>query len=132
VCVPSPAIVLRYVWTIEKTPGQIVNEFDEMLDIEQERAKKRQGTRTDIEQHSGNVSKKSEDQPAREKAAEKTNEDCCTHRPIGQCRTCVLCVSAPTVRTVQKYRGVFPARSTAVTESEGHGVSSSPVLTYRV
>jgi len=41
-----------------------------MLEIEKERAKERQGERTDLDEHSGNVSKKSEE-PAREKAAEK-------------------------------------------------------------
>ena len=40
-----------------------------------ERAKSRQGERTDLEEHSGNVSKKSSEDPAREKAAEKVNAD---------------------------------------------------------
>jgi len=57
----------------EKTPGQIVNEFEEMLAVERERAKSRQGERTDLEEPSGNVSKKSSEEPARDKAAEKVN-----------------------------------------------------------
>jgi 16S rRNA G966 N2-methylase RsmD len=36
----------------EKTPGQIVNEFEEMLAVEQERGKENQGERTDLSQNS--------------------------------------------------------------------------------
>jgi len=58
----------------EKTPGQVVNEFEEMLAIEQERAKKRQDEmgRNHGDNPSGNVSERGE---AREKAAEKVNAD---------------------------------------------------------
>jgi len=60
----------------EKTPGQVVNEFEEMLAIEQERSPDRQGERTDKNEHRGNVSTKSDRfGKAREKAAEKVNAD---------------------------------------------------------
>jgi len=60
----------------EKTPGQIVNEFEEMLAIEEERSPERQGERTDLDEHRGNVSTKSDGfGKAREKAAEKVNAD---------------------------------------------------------
>jgi len=61
----------------EKTPGQIVNEFEEMLAVEEERAKERKGERNDLkEEPVGNVSHKSEDKErARSKAAEKVNAD---------------------------------------------------------
>jgi len=36
----------------EKTPGQIVNEFEEMLEIERKRGKVTQGKRTDLSQNS--------------------------------------------------------------------------------
>jgi N6-adenosine-specific RNA methylase IME4 len=56
----------------EKTPGQIVNEFEEMLAIEQERQS--QGKRNDLDETSGNVSGSYESE-SREKAAEKVNAD---------------------------------------------------------
>jgi len=58
----------------EKTPGQIVNEFEEMLAVERERAKERQEEmgRTHGDDPSGNVSERGE---ARDKAAEKVNAD---------------------------------------------------------
>jgi len=61
----------------EKTPGQIVNEFEEMLAVEHQRAKERKGERTDLnDEPSGNVSGKSErENEARNKAAEKVNSD---------------------------------------------------------
>jgi len=60
----------------EKTPGQIVNEFEEMLAIEEERSPERQGERTDLDEHRGNVSTKSDGfGKARDKAAEKVNAD---------------------------------------------------------
>lgn len=59
----------------EKTPGQIVNEFEEMLAVERERAKSRQGERTDSGERSETVSKKSSEEPARDKAAEKVSAD---------------------------------------------------------
>jgi len=63
----------------KKTPGQIVNEFEEMLAIEKERAKERQGERTDLENNGeplGKVSEKSDKpQEARDKAAEKIDAD---------------------------------------------------------
>jgi len=63
----------------DKTPGQIVNEFEEMLEVEKEKAKERQGERTDLENGGeplGKVSEKSDDpQEARDKAAEKVNAD---------------------------------------------------------
>jgi len=63
----------------EKTPGQIVNEFEEMLAIEKKRAKDRQGERTDLENDGeplGKVSEMSDDpKEARDKAAEKVNAD---------------------------------------------------------
>jgi len=60
----------------EKTPGQIVNEFEEMLAIEEERSPDRQGKRTDLDEHRGNVSTKSDEfGKARDKAAKKVNAD---------------------------------------------------------
>ena len=61
----------------EKTPGQIVNEFEEMLAVERERAKERRGERTDLKDEPvGNVSHKSDDKDrARDIAAEKVNAD---------------------------------------------------------
>jgi len=61
----------------EKTPGQIVNEFEEMLAVERERAKERKGERTDLEDEPvGNVSHKSDGKErARDKAAEKIDAD---------------------------------------------------------
>jgi N6-adenosine-specific RNA methylase IME4/ParB-like chromosome segregation protein Spo0J len=61
----------------DKTPGQLVNEFEEMLAIEQERAKERQGQRSDLKDEPlGNVSEKSDGpQEARDKAAERVNAD---------------------------------------------------------
>jgi 16S rRNA G966 N2-methylase RsmD len=58
----------------EKTPGQIVNEFEEVLDIEQDRAEERQKEigRNQGQDPSGNVSERGE---ARDKAAEKVNAD---------------------------------------------------------
>lgn len=63
----------------EKTPGQIVNEFEEMLAIEKQRAKERKAHgetapgKPKDENASGNVSKSVDDESgsAREKAAEK-------------------------------------------------------------
>ena len=54
--------------------GELASEFEEMLAIEKERAKERQGERTDLGEHSANICKKSEE-PARDKAAEKVNAD---------------------------------------------------------
>lgn len=65
----------------EKTPGQIVNEFEEMLEIEQERAKERKAHGETApgkpkENASGNVSSSDGREPqARQKAAEKINAD---------------------------------------------------------
>ena len=58
----------------EKTPGQIVNEFEEMLAVERERAKEREEElgRNHGKDPSGNVSKRG---AARDKAAEKVNAD---------------------------------------------------------
>jgi phage N-6-adenine-methyltransferase len=56
----------------EKTPGQIVNEFEEMLAIEKER--QGQGERNDLKDTSGNISGSYESE-SREKAAEKVNAD---------------------------------------------------------
>ena len=66
----------------EKTPGQIVNEFEEMLEIERERAKERE-KETQLEGKNedgdavggGNVSTPDETGKARDKAAEKVNAD---------------------------------------------------------
>jgi hypothetical protein len=60
----------------EKTPGQLVNEFEEMLEIERQRAeerKKESGER--FGKGSGNVSGTFEGGEARDKAAEKLNAD---------------------------------------------------------
>jgi len=61
----------------EKTPGQVVNEFDEMLAIEKARAKDRQeeiGEERGGDTPSGNVSQRGgEEGRARDKAAEKVN-----------------------------------------------------------
>lgn len=57
----------------KKTPGQIVNEFDELLEIETQRAKDRQGERNDIKNTSD--SNETEVVRADEKAAEKVSED---------------------------------------------------------
>jgi len=60
----------------EKTPGQIVNEFEEMLEIEQERAKeRRKDAGEQFGKGSGNVSETFEGGEARDKAAEKVNAD---------------------------------------------------------
>jgi len=64
----------------EKTPGQIVNEFEEMLAIEKARAKERQSEYhgNQHEGTSGNVSNSAgseEGKTARESAAEKINAD---------------------------------------------------------
>jgi len=58
----------------EKTPGQLVNEFEEMLEIEKERGRDNQGTRTDME---GNTSEKdfSEVKNAQSRASEKIDAD---------------------------------------------------------
>jgi phage N-6-adenine-methyltransferase len=60
----------------EKTPGQIVNEFEEMLAIEKERAKENM-SKGGKGERVGNVSNPSDDEPtaARDKAAEKVNAD---------------------------------------------------------
>jgi len=56
----------------EKTPGQLVNEFEEIVEIEQERAKERQGERVDLDSDtSGEFSP--EVKRARDEAAEKVN-----------------------------------------------------------
>ncbi|MWV40120.1 hypothetical protein [Natrialba sp. INN-245] len=67
-----------------------MNEFDEILQIEKERARERQGQRTDLDENDtendediqsnsdeprGNVSTKSDNSKARDKAAEKVNAD---------------------------------------------------------
>jgi len=62
----------------EKTPGQIVNEFEEMLAVEQKRAEERkeQAGKENLQNVSrGNVSTTDEGGKAREKAAEKVNAD---------------------------------------------------------
>jgi len=65
----------------EKTPGQIVNEFEEMLAVERERAKERQAEAgesnlpTTDTISSGNVSQTNDEERARSKAAEKVNAD---------------------------------------------------------
>jgi len=65
----------------EKTPGQIVNEFEEMLAVEEERAKERQAEAgkknlpTTDSVSSGKVSQTNGEERAREKAAEKVNAD---------------------------------------------------------
>jgi ParB-like chromosome segregation protein Spo0J len=56
----------------EKTPGQIVNEFEEMLEIETQR--QGQGERNDLKNTSGNISGSYESE-SRERAAEKVNAD---------------------------------------------------------
>jgi len=64
----------------EKTPGQIVNEFEEMLAVERERAKERQSHGKTApgkgeENAVGNVSQSDSPERARDKAAEKVNAD---------------------------------------------------------
>jgi phage N-6-adenine-methyltransferase len=62
----------------EKTPGQIVNEFEEMLEVEKQRAKERkeEAGKENLQNVSGgNVSTTEDDGKAREKAAEKVNAD---------------------------------------------------------
>jgi len=54
----------------DKTPGQIINEFDEMLAVEKQR--RSQGQRNDLKDTSGNVSGSYESE-SREKAAEKVD-----------------------------------------------------------
>jgi ParB-like chromosome segregation protein Spo0J len=56
----------------DKTPGQIVNEFEEMLEIETQR--QGQGERNDLKDTSGNISGSYESE-SRERAAEKVNAD---------------------------------------------------------
>jgi len=60
----------------DKTPGQIVNEFEEMLEVEKQRAKENM-SKGGKGERVGNVSNPSEDEPtaARDKAAEKVNAD---------------------------------------------------------
>ena len=58
----------------EKTPGQIVNEFEEMLAVERERAKER--TKAEGNQHEGKETfPDHQTGQARDKAAEKVNAD---------------------------------------------------------
>jgi len=62
----------------EKTPGQIVNEFEEMLAIEKERAKERKESNLkegDEQPRRGNVSTSGDEGKARDKAAEKIDAD---------------------------------------------------------
>lgn len=61
----------------EKTPGQIVNEFEEMLAVETARAKQRKahGETAPGKNASGNVSNSDESGSARNRAAEKVNAD---------------------------------------------------------
>lgn len=66
----------------EKTPGQIVNEFEEMLEIEQERAEKERKRKISETQKAKKSETKekfptsqNDDKQAREKAAEKINAD---------------------------------------------------------
>lgn len=61
----------------EKTPGQIVNEFEELVAIERQRAKERLSEGGKIGgEGSGNVSRGLDDPgKARDKAAEKLNAD---------------------------------------------------------
>lgn len=65
----------------EKTPGQLVNEFEEMLEIEEERAKERQAEAgeenlpTTDGLSPGNVTQTKDSGRAREKAAEKIDAD---------------------------------------------------------
>jgi len=58
----------------EKTPGQIVNEFEEMLEVEKERAKENM-SKGGKGERVGNVSNPSDNEPtaARDKAADKVN-----------------------------------------------------------
>lgn len=58
----------------EKTPGQLVNEFEEMLEIEKERGRDNQGTRTDTD---SNTSTKDlvEVRDAQTRASEKIDAD---------------------------------------------------------
>ena len=58
----------------EKTPGQIVNEFEEMLEIEKKKAKERKEANLKQNDRPGNVSDSGEGE-ARDKAAEKINAD---------------------------------------------------------
>lgn len=61
----------------EKTPGQIVNEFEEILEIEKRRAEDRQshGETAPGKNAVGNVSQSDGPERARDKAAEKVNTD---------------------------------------------------------
>ncbi|AFH21573.1 hypothetical protein OSG_eHP4_00155 [environmental Halophage eHP-4] len=62
----------------EKTPGQLVNEFEEMLEIEQQRAKERKKANLkegDKQPRRGKVSTSGDEGKARDKAAEKVNAD---------------------------------------------------------
>lgn len=62
----------------EKTPGQLVNEFEEMLEVEKERAKKRKEANLkegDEQPRRGKVSTSGSEGKARDKAAEKVNSD---------------------------------------------------------
>lgn len=70
--------LLEYNRQREKTPGQLVNEYEEALEIEKERAKERQSEYhgNQHERTSGNVSKSADDDgSARDKAAEKIDAD---------------------------------------------------------
>jgi ParB-like chromosome segregation protein Spo0J len=65
----------------EKTPGQIVNEFEEMLKIEKQRAKERQAEAgidnlpTTDSVSSGKISQASDEERSRENTAKKINAD---------------------------------------------------------
>jgi len=60
----------------EKTPGQIVNEFEEMLAVERERGKRRKSEGGEVGgKGGGNVSTSLDTGKARDKAAEKVNAD---------------------------------------------------------
>jgi len=78
----SQPVYVIHIRQREKTPGQIVNEFEEILAIEQDRAKERKahgetapGKSKEDSDAVGNVSQSDSPERAREKAAEKINAD---------------------------------------------------------
>ena len=71
----SPAVEPRRGSDKSGSGSDFITVTVDMLAVERERAKSRQGERTDLEEPSGNVSKKSPEEPARDKAAEKVNAD---------------------------------------------------------
>ena len=70
----------------EKTPGQIVNEFEEMLEIEQEKAKEREKEAGRVGGKGSEIFHDPSQGRAKDKAAEKVNTEV-SGRPTGRGRS---------------------------------------------